>query len=282
MINKNKSSQIILVLGMLLGLAAALFSLVYNTEQSGLPDAAMAKVGERYISQEDYARAVAGVVADSGQTLSTAQRRRVLERLIDEALLLEYGLQQGLAHSDRRVRANLVSAVIEAKSVEAETRLITEDEARAFYADNRHYFKRAQQLQVELLLLESADGADVMRAAWQNGVAVEQLQREYGARKLSHVPDALLPLGKLQQLVGASLAEAAVAVPEEEISHLVAVQGKSYLIHVKQRVDVAPAFAEVKSVVEAEMRRRGAEAAVRQALDSLRVELDVVIAEERL
>ena len=280
--NNGNSSSVFLIFGMLIGLAAALFSLLYKADESGMPNAAIAKVGERYIGQEDYARAVAAVVADSGQTLSAAQRRRVLERLIDEALLLEYGLQQGLARSDRRVRANLISAVIEAKSVEAETRLISEEEAHAFYAEHRDYFKRPQQLRVAVLLLQNSDEENALRAAWEDGASLAQLQQSYGAMKLSHLPDALLPLGKLQQLIGASLAEAAAAVPEGAVSELVTVNEKAYLIHVKQRVDVAPAFAEVTAAVEAEMRRRGAEAAVREALDRLRVELDVVIAEERL
>ena len=278
----NKKTVIWLLVGMLAGLSAALFSLLGSSGGITLPEGAIARVNERFIGREDYARAVAGVVADGGQTLSAAQRRRVLDRLIDEELLVQYGLDQGLARNDRRVRADLVSAVIEAKSVAAETRVISDAEVRAFYEQHEAYFKRPQQLRVAVLRLQDASQATALRKRWQAGASLEQMRANGGVTLLAHVPDALVPLSNLQQLIGASLTELAATLPAGQVSEVVQLNNQAHLLSVLERVDTTPALDEIQDAVKAEIRRRGAEASVREALDRMREELDVVIDEGQL
>lgn len=262
---------------MLTGLAVALYSLLYDGP-GGLPDSAVARVNERYISQEDYARALAAVVADSSQALTAAQRRRVLERLIDEELLLQYGLQQGLAQSDRRVRANLISAVIDAKSVAAETRPITVEQARAFYEQNRAYFSRPHLLRVRVVRVSNEAAATTLRESWLSG----ELPSGTGLRVLDHVPDALQPPGKLRQLIGSTLTATAEQMREGDISQPVPIGDNWHLLKLLQRVESVPAFDAVMEQVKSEMRRRAAETAVAEALLRMREEQSVVIAQDRL
>ncbi len=276
---KEVNSRIIalLFLGMLSGLALALFSLLDTGMSSSLPSGAVARVNDRFIGREDYARAVAAVVADSGQALNASQRRRVLDRLIDEELLLQYGQDQGLVHSDRRVRATLVSAVLEAKSVAAETQAIDDKEARDFYQANQAYFSHPQQLRLTVLQFENSEHAGRARQLWLANKPVD-IDHE----RLQHVPDALLPVGKLRQLIGASLTDAAIRLGESEISEVIMLNARPHLIRVGQRLDVSPDFDRIIEQVKAEMRRRSAEEAVREALVQLRDEHDVIIAEDRL
>ncbi|MDX1497634.1 MAG: peptidylprolyl isomerase [Salinisphaeraceae bacterium] len=278
---ENKAGYGFLLLGLLAGLGLALYSLL-ATQESALPEGAVARVGDRYIGQEDYARALSAVVIDSEQPLSPEQRRRILNRLIDEELLIQYGQDQGLVRSDRRVRANLVSAVIAAKSIAAETRNISDAEARDFYNQNAAYFSRPQQLQVTVLRLPDDADAAAAKAAWAAGASLDALQGQYGAQQLSHVPASLLPVGKLRQLVGASLTAQAEAMPAGVVSAPVEINGRLHLLRVEQRVDAPVAFEQVVEQVKTEMRRREAEQALRAELDALRDELNVQIAEERL
>ena len=266
-----------LMIGMLAGLGLALFSLLSTGGGAALPDNAIAKVNDRYISRDDYARALAAVVTDSEQALNIEQRRRVLERLIDEALLLQYGQDQGLVYSDRRVRASLVSAVLEAKSAAAETQAIDQQSARDFYQQHRVYFSRPAQLQVSLLRFKDAAVAAEMRDRLPN-----RLVENEDFERLDHIPAALLPIAKLRQLMGASLTEAASQLNAGEVSAVIMLNDRAHLIRVEQRRESAPAFDDIVEQVEAEMRRRQAEQAVRKTLTQLREAQDVVIVESRL
>lgn len=277
----DKKPILVLLAGMVSGLMLAMYSLMAGSP-SDLPDGTVARVVKRHISQADYARALSAVVTDTGRPLSLAERRRVLDRLIDEELLIQYGLDQGLVRSDRRVRAHLVSAVIEAKSIQAETREVSDDEAREFYAANADYFTRPQQLKLRILRLVDASQAQTVASAWSGGATLEELASTYQFDLLAHLPHALIPLEKLAQLVGASLAQTASGLAVGQVSMPVMVNKHAHLLRVDQRLDAPVAYENVAEQVKAELRRREAEQALRQELDLLRRELDVRIAEERL
>lgn len=275
----NNIPILLLILGMLAGLGTALGGLLIEASPAHMPDTMVARVNEHYISREDYARALAGMVSDSDQPLTRKQRRHVLRRLIDEELLIQYGLDQGLVRSDRRVRANLVSAVLEAKSVDAETREISEAEAREFYLQNKAYFSRPQQLQVVILRVPDRSRAEQWRQQW-----LDQAADPFPAdvQRLEHVPDDLIPIGKLRQLAGSTLTEMAMRLPAGQVSQPLALNNEWYLLRVKQRRDTTPAFAQVIEQVGAEIRRRNAERAVQLELEQLREIQEVVIAEDRI
>ena len=82
--------------------------------------------------------------------------------------------------------------------------------------------------------------------------------------------------------MGASLTEAASELQAGQVSEVLRVNAQDYLIKLQQRVDGAADFSEVKAAVKAEIRRRNAEESLRDALERLKTDLDVVIAEERL
>lgn len=268
-------------LGMMLGLILALVSLLASGPTE-LPEGAVALVAQRPISQEEYARALSAVVTDSGRALTAAERRRILDRLIDEELLIQYGLDQGLVRSDRRVRAHLVSAVIEAKSIEAEIREISDAEARVFYQANVNYFVQPQQLKLRVLRLMDANQGPAIARAWSGDVELAELAEAYVFERLNHLPHALLPVGKLRQLIGASLTDAALRLTVGQVSAPVMINQRAHLLRVDERINVPARYEQLSELVKAEMRRREAEQALRQELDMLRGEMDVRIAEDRL
>ena len=65
------------------------------------------------ISREAFARFAAAVAAERrSATLDAEERRRLLERMIDEELLLQRGIALGLARYEPTARRSIVSALI--------------------------------------------------------------------------------------------------------------------------------------------------------------------------
>jgi hypothetical protein len=224
--------------------------------QYGLPPGAVASVDGRPILRDAWLRAVAAVASDRRTPLTAVDQRHILERLIDEELLVQHGVALGLVERDARLRGTLVSQVMQAaaQSVRAEP-----DEAalRAFYDEHRGHFTPAARLRVRAWRVDRG-GA---RAPFEPAV-----------------PDALLPPAKLQAYLGPALTLRALAlVPGER-----AEEGGVGLELVESLPATAPSFGQVRTEVRREYLRRADEAAVRELLARLREHTPVVVDAGRL
>lgn len=222
-----------------------------------LPDDAAARVGTRTISRDDFLRAVAAVESDRRAPLDDAERRRVLDRLVDEELLVQRALAQGLAESDARVRSTLVSEVMLSTGLAARPAF---DEAalRAHYAEHPDRFSPAARLQLRARRI--VDGAP----------------RAFEPAP----PDGLLPPAKLEAYLGPSLTQAALAMQPGETRRLDGAGGLVELTVIAREPGAAPPFEAVREAVRLDAQRGADEAAVRALLARLREERPVALARE--
>ena len=242
----------LLVAGLAAGAALAAAGLV--APGGNLPDGAVARVNDRLIQRDEWLRAVAAVASERRTPLTAADRRHILDRLVDEELLVQHGRALGLVEHDGRLRDTLVSEVMLAATQRAGAEL---DEAalRAFYAAHQEFFAPAARLRVR---------------AWRVGPSGERVPFEPA------VPDALLPPAKLVTYLGPTLAAQAAALPVGEASGPLESGGARVELQVIERkASAAPPFEQVREQVRAEARRRADEAAVRALLGELRADSDV-------
>ena len=131
------------VVGILLGVAVTLYERDATT--GALPDGVIALVNGRPIREEDYARAVALVERDKRTEVTGEDRARVLDRLIEEELLIQRGIASGLVDSNRSVRKAITQAMLASIVAESVSVQPAEDELRAFYAENPSLFARSAE-----------------------------------------------------------------------------------------------------------------------------------------
>jgi parvulin-like peptidyl-prolyl isomerase len=280
----------LLVLGAVMGVAAAGAALLRTGADAGLPDGAVATVNGTAISADTYTRLVEGYEADTREPASPELRRRMLDRLIEEELLVQRGLALGLAESDRRVRADIVQAMIRAAIAEAESEAPTERELEAFYEEQRAHFTTPGRVRVEQLFVRVKGAeddspararAELARAKLVAGEPPGDVRASLGDPELSPIPDALLPPAKLREYVGPTVLRVALEAPLGEWSRPVrSGAGYSVLRVVEREPAQTPPLAEIRGQVQAEWVRRGGDRALRRYLDELRAEADVREAEE--
>jgi len=221
-----------------------------------LPPDAVARVDHRLILRDAWLRAVAAVAADRRTPLTGADRRHILERLIDEELLVQHGVALGLVERDARLRSTLVSQVMLAATQSARAE---PDEAalRAFYTEQAGRFAPAARLHVRVWRL----GGDGARAPFEPAV-----------------PDAPLPVAKLQTYLGPALTQRALSLrPGETVSAPPVVMEL-----VGAQAGAPPPFEQVRAEVRQEFLRRADEAAVRALLADLRERTAIVVETGRL
>ena len=279
---------VLLVLGVLGGAVLAAVGLIAPSAPPPLPPGAVAWVNEELIRTDDYERMVQGLANDQREPITADDRRHVLDRLIDEDLLVQRGQALGLAQHDRRVRADLTSTVIDGVVSEASEREPSEAELTAFYNANRDFFADAGRLrvrQVFIRVVTPTDSAAQARAdaaarRLRAGESFASVDGELGDPPLVPLPDALLPPAKLRDYVGPTALAAVLALTDGAVSDPVRSGSGYHVLQVVERqADTVPAFDDIRPQVAAEFRRRAGERALRAYLDDLRAHAAVVVAE---
>jgi len=278
----------LLGLGAALGLALATADLL-SVGAAPTGSAGVATVNGKAIRREDYERAVAAFASDRRSPLEPADRRHVLDRLIDEELLVQRGLDLGLAERDRRVRADIVAGMIDAVTAEARTSEPETSEVESFYAENRDYFARPGRIRARQILVrasstrpdsEAREHALEATRRLRAGEDFARVRSDLGDPEIAPLPDAALPAAKLREYLGPTPAEALLRLAPGEVSDPIRSTTGYHVLTTLERTDTeALPLAEVEGEVRAELRRRRGDEALRRYLDELRRSGDVRVTE---
>lgn len=275
--------------GALAGVAAAALSLLGSGRAApDLPEGAIATVNGAVLRDTDYERVLTALAADLRNPVGDQERRFVLERLVDEELLVQRALELGLVRSDRLLRNQLVAAMIAAATEGAAVGEPDEATLRAFHAERAEWFAapgrlRARQLWVRA---EPARGAAEARARaaeaaarLRAGAPFEAVAAVLGDPLVAPLPDAPLPPTKLVEYAGpaalAALDDAAPGAVSEPLPHA---GGFQVLVLAAREDGRAPPFEEVAEQVRAEWRRRADDEALRRYLVELRGRAEIHVA----
>jgi parvulin-like peptidyl-prolyl isomerase len=277
----QRRSLLWLAAGAAAGVALAAWGLVGGgASGAGLPDGAVASVNGTLIYAEDYLRLVEGVESDTREPAGPELRRRVLDRMIEEELLVQRGVELGLIESDRRVRADLTQAMIQSIVVESEDEKPEPDELRRFYREEAGFFTqpgRVRAAQVFFRVKTPGDEEALLARAQEAqrrllaGEPIERVRSEIGDEEVSPIPDALLPPAKLREYVGPTALRAVMGLVPGATSAPVRSGMGMHVFQVIEREEArVPPFEEVAAQVEAEWVRRAGDRALRRYLDGLR------------
>ena len=270
----------LLGLGAVVGIALAVASLLSPSGTAALPEGALARVNSTLIRESQFERAVAAMESDRRSALTSADRRHILDRLIDEELLVQYGLALGLAERDRRVRSDLVSAVLASQVASVDGATPSDDAVLEFYRENENFFRPPGRLRVRGLWIRAAPDRTAAEALARAEAAVERLRageafdvvaNAVGDRPVAPVPDGMLPPAKLREYVGPSALSVIDRLGVGDVSDpLVSKSAVRVFLLVDRELSVAPAIETIANEVRAEMKRRAGDDAVRSLLDRLR------------
>jgi hypothetical protein len=217
-----------------------------------LPPEAVARVADRLILREAWQRAIAAVAADRRTPLTAADERHILERLVDEELLVQHGVALGLVENDARLRSTLVSEVMQAATQAARAEP-DEAQLRAFHDAQPALFAPAARLRVR---------------AWRVDAAGARAPFE------PRVPDTLLPVAALRTYLGPTLARRALALAPGAVD-----PGTDGVVLevLEAQPAAAPPFEQIRAQVRGEFLRRADERAVRELLAQLRQRTPIAI-----
>ncbi len=286
--DKGRRATVLLAIGAATGLALATVSLV--SDRAGVPDPlhqrvplpenSVARVNDTLIAGADFERLVAGLERDTRAPANAEMRRHILDRMIDEELLVQHGLELGLARVDRRVRADLTSALISSVVDESDASEPTQRELRAFYSESRDLFTNPGRLHARQIFFAANGEQQEDRARERarqalgrlaSGESFAEVRGALGDAELSPLPDAYLPATKLREYLGPTALRALMVLGVgERTPPLRSGTGVHVLELLGREPPQTPAFEEIEKAVKREWRRQAGDRALRAYLDDLR------------
>ncbi len=192
--------------GIVGGLALASLSALTGgaPSQTAMPPGAVARVGDVMILRADLVRAVNAVSAGRRNVLNDTDKAAILQRLIEEELLIQRALDMGLAHEDTALRNALVSAVTKDIIARSRAKPISPVRLRDYYFKNKMRFSRPARAHVRAVFIPRTEAKDRMAAfdaSLSGGAAAQDLVTAFG-QNTPPLPDGLLPLQKLKDYIG--------------------------------------------------------------------------------
>lgn len=273
-----RGERVLFALGAAVGLGVALFTalgpLDTGTETGGLA----ARVGDGGISRASYQRAIEALEADKRNPLTPADRDRALDRLIDEELLVQRGIELGLPASEPSVRKAIVDAMVQFATVQGGERAPTDAELKRFYDTRPDLFRSDPALRVVAAALPGYDPATAGRLAelLREGALFDRAARAVGATLLP-IPDMPLSAAKLTDYAGPTVRDTALGLSPGETAGAVEAGGRLVIVQLLERRAGARApFETVRAEVEEAWRRVERDEALERYLAELRRGTSVV------
>jgi hypothetical protein len=276
-----RAARLWLGAGALLGVLLAVKGVVHRGPGGALPPGVVALVGEAPITEAEFARAVAAVESDRrDHQADPALRAHVLDRLIEEQLLVDGAFALGLPTRDARLRGQVASAMLEAL-VGDSLAAPGEVALRAFHASHAASFTRRGRQAVEVLFFRGDGGqqrAEAARARLAAGEPLGVLRPDADALAVP-VPASPLPAAKLADYLPPAAVRGVSALPVGGVLVL-PVEGAVYLVRLAERQDGEQAqYEEMKDEVLAEWRHDADDQRLRRWLDQRRSATRVVVRE---
>ncbi len=241
----------------------------------------VAKIDERAISKEKYEIYLESIAQSRKTGLIESDPENILERMIDEELLIQRGIDLGLIENDSEIRSAIIQKMIASIIAETNDLRISRQDLEDFYSVNKDLFTPSPKLQLLKLSFDGnkkASGDQARNLLVAGNLSAAKLLAK---NEVISLPNILLPAMKIREYIGPSLTKIALGLEEGEVSNLIELEGNFHLLVPLQKIiSSAPEFDDVYQEVESEYIRFKGEEMLDEYLDDLRNWYDVVKAND--
>jgi|TARA_B100000287_G_scaffold228784_1_gene215644 parvulin-like peptidyl-prolyl isomerase len=266
--------------GLIIGILLATFTIV---EKNNISDQNWAaKIEDRLIPFERYEMQLEGLANDKRSPLTNEDREYVLERMIEEELLIKRAIDLGMLENNPMARGTIVQQMIKNIISEGSRTEPEEKELIKFFEENIGFFTKANRLRVRQVYFSQVDFGDKVLEEAKNaftrlldGENFEQVALS-GSNSPLKVPDTLMNLSKVREYIGPSLMREAQLLKPGQFSEPKKVSGGYKIIYLVDREDATqPEYSNIRSSVLSEFSKRRDDQSLRTYLDNLKKWYDV-------
>lgn len=276
--NKNNNEQTrahtgdrdirLLLAGAAAGLAIAAYGIL-ERDDTVLPADAVASINEVIITRAQVDRALTRGTTYSASQPAADEFTRLVDQLIDEELMLQRGVELGMMRSDVTVRAAIINSLIASVTAEADAANPEDADLAAHLADNGERFSTVSGIELDAWQGEEESVAQAFATALRNGEDPMALE------KRRDIPQQLVPLEEIRDLLGPGIAASAAGMPPGSIA-VFARRGYWVVVRVNNvMITALTELAPIRNRVLLDYRRELADRQLRDYLASLRERAEI-------
>ena len=157
--------------------------------------------------------------------------QQLLQRLIDDELILQRAEELGILQADPGIRKLLARSAIETVVSKSQALPVTESELVAFYDNHQAVFQQPQRITLQSAQFDDFETANTTRKAVLLGQSLKKAASSTGAEMLP-IPLSPLPKHALIRYLGASLTDFALTLSTMEVSQPIIRGDSVYLLQV--------------------------------------------------
>ena len=272
--SKERLINMLLVAGVLIGISIAIFSSIKETNFDSDREW-VARVGDAEISRAKYLLQLEGLNADKRVSLKEDDKAFVLERMIEEELLIQRAKDLGMFSTNTMIRGTIVQQMINMIISENSLDVISTSDLKDFYEKNKGFFTNADRLRLKQIYFSNEKEGSLERSQQVynellEGKDIDNLKIQ-GNKTALEIPDTLMSLAKVREYIGPSLMQIAKELKPLQFTSPKKVIGGYKIIYLVDRRDALPPdFNEIKDRVKSEYKKRRDDQALRDYLDKLK------------
>ncbi len=182
--------------------------------------------------------------------------QQLLQRLIDDELILQRAEELGILQADPGIRKLLARSAIDTIVRKSQALPINEPELIAFYDGHRAVFQQPQRITLQAAQFDDLEMANISRNALLLGDSLKKTV-SHGGGEMLPIPLSPLPKHVLVRYLGASLTDLALTVPTMEVSQPIIRGDSVYLLQVFENhpATLMP-FKQIRATVMTELKIR--------------------------
>ena len=278
--DKKRFYNLVLFSGIIIGAAMAAYSIIEKSNLSNYEWAA--KIEDISIPMEKYLLQLDGLSKDKRSPITQEDKEYVLERMIEEELLIKRAIDLGMLNNNPMARGTIVQQMIKTIISENDRYEISENELKEFFQENKGFFTKSSRLRVQQIYF--SDELFKGRALGEAQKAFNLLQegRELkmvsmlGSPSALKIPNSLMTLSKVREYIGPSLMNLAKNLEVGTSTPPVMVSGGYKIIYLLDKeLAKTPDFNEIKSSISSEFLKRRDDQSLRKYLENLKNWYDI-------
>ena len=263
----------LLIFGLIIGVFLAANSIVQ--ESNLIEDDWVANVGGVQISKEKYYSQLEGLARDKKNPITERDKNYVLERMIEEELLIIRAKELGLFENNQIVRGSIIQQMIKLIISENYLESVEEETLRKFYEQNIGFFSSTSRLRLQQIYFSNSSGDSKERSDeafeyLKEGASYDEVSKMADQSALT-IPNSMMNLSKVREYIGPTLMNLARRLEPGEFSVPMEVAGGHKIIYLFDKELSEPEeFDSIQPKILKEYQRRRDDNSLREYLEDLK------------
>ena len=269
----ERLQNILLIFGLIIGVFLAANSIVQ--ESNLIEDDWVANVGGVQISKEKYYSQLEGLARDKKNPITERDKNYVLERMIEEELLIIRAKELGLFENNQIVRGSIIQQMIKLIISENYLESVEEETLRKFYEQNIGFFSSASRLRLQQIYFSNLSGDSKERSDeafeyLKEGASYDEVSKMADQSALT-IPNSMMNLSKVREYIGPTLMNLARRLEPGEFSVPMEAAGGHKIIYLFDKELSEPEeFDSIQPKILKEYQRRRDDNSLREYLEDLK------------